>query len=516
MTTASTNAAPYISKSKFLSGLQCHKLLWSVYNAKHLIPEPDAQTQAIFDQGHEVGQLAKKLFPGGVEIGGDVYDFDKILSRSKQALKQRRPLFEPAFAFNGGFARADILNPVHHDAWDLIEVKSTTSVEDIHFHDLGFQAFVLTGAGLKIRRCILARINSDFVKNGVIDPHKFFVLENATNQVSALSRSIEPKLDEMFGTIRHRVCPDVQIGPHCDDPYTCPLHDHCWNFLPESNVTTLYRGGAKRFKLLAKEITKLTEIPDDFPLTDNQEVQRRTAKTGQSHVDKPAIREFLSQLQFPISFVDFETFGTAIPLFDGVRPYVQVPFQYSLHVVRSPDTEPEHHKFLAEGTNDPRPEFMRRLRDALPAEGSIVVYNALFELTRLKECSEMMPEFRPWVNSIKRRVIDLLLPFRGFRYYHPKQAGSASMKSVLPALTGRGYDHLAIQDGTTASLQFLRATFGSASAEEQAVIRARLDEYCGLDTEGMTWIVDALSRMGDACPRRHYGYIASNWTASPP
>ena len=501
MTTASTNAAPYISKSKFLSGLQCPKLLWNVYNAKHLIPEPDAQTQAIFDQGHQVGELAKQLFPGGVEIGGDVYDFDKILSRSKQALKQRRPLYEAAYTFNGGFIRADILNPVDDDAWDLIEVKSTTELKDIHLDDIAFQAYVLSGAGLKIQRCILAHINSDFVKNGAIDARKFFVLEDVTVQVSVLSRSIEPKLDEIFGTIRHRVCPEIQIGRHCDDPYTCPLHDHCWSFLPESNVMTLYRGGAKRFKLLSKGITNLTGIPDDFPLTDNQEIQRRTAKTGQPHVDKLAIKAFLKQLKFPTSYWDFETFATAIPMFDGVRPYTQIPFQFSLHIMRSPGAEPEHHKFLADSTDDPRPEFMRRLRKALPAEGSVVAFNAGFELGRLKECCDLMPEFRPWVSGVKRRIVDLLLPFRGFRYYHPKQGGSASMKAVLPALTGKGYDHLDIQDGSSASLQYLRATFGSASAEEQAVIRAHLDEYCGLDTEGMTWIVDALSRIGDACPR---------------
>ena len=492
MTTAFTSTAPYISKSKFLSGLQCRKLLWNVYNAKHLIPEPDAQTQAIFDQGHQVGKLAKQLFPGGIEICGDVHDFEEILIRSKQALKQRRPLYEAAFSFSGGFARADILNPVSDDEWDLVEVKSTSELKDIHLYDIAFQVYVLAGAGLKIRRCILARINPDFVKKGSIDPHQFFVLEDVTNQVSGLSSSVETKLDELFRIIRLRQCPDVQIGPYCDDPYTCPLHDHCWNFLPESNVTTLYRGGAKRFKLLAKGITDLTDIPDDFRLTDNQAIQRRTAKTGQPHVDKTAIKAFLKQLKYPVSYLDFETFGTAIPLFDGAHPYEQVVFQYSLHVVQSPGAEPEHHKFLAEGTNDPRPEFMRSLRAALPTEGSIVVYNSQFELGRLKECSNLLPEFRPWVSNIKSRIVDLLLPFRGFRFYAPGQNGSASMKSVLPALTGKGYDHLTIQDGTMASLQFLRATFGNVTAEERVSIRAQLEEYCGLDTEGMIWIADNL------------------------
>jgi hypothetical protein len=492
MATASVNAAPYISKSKFLWGLQCQKLIWHAYNAKHLIPEPDAQTQAIFDQGHEVGALAKKLFPDGIEIGAGVTDLDETIRLTKQALKQRKPLFEAAFSGSGGYARADILIPVGDDAWNLVEVKSTTDVKDIHLDDLAFQAFVLTGAGLKIRRCILAHIDPDFVKNGPIDPHQFFVLEDVTNQVSALSRSVEPTLDEMFGTIRLRECPDIHIGRHCDSPYTCPLHDDCWSFLPEANVTTLYRGGRKGFKLLAKGITGLTEIPDDFPLTDNQKIQRRAAKTGQPHVDKPAIRAFLKRIKYPVSHLDFETFGTAIPLFDGVRPYEQIPFQFSLHVVRSPGAEPGHHKFLADGTDDPRPKFMRRLREALPTAGSVVAFNAGFELRCLKECCDLKPEFRPWVRGVQRRIVDLWLPFRGFRFYHPKQNGSASMKSVLPALTGRGYDHLAIQDGTMASLQYLRAAFGNVSVEGRAAVRKQLDDYCGLDTEGMIWIVDSL------------------------
>ena len=233
----------FISKSKFLWGLQCHKLLWHAYNAKDLIPQPDAQQQAIFDQGHEVGQLARQLFPGGIEVGQGIDDFDEILSASKQAVNQRRPLYEAAFAFNGGYARADILNPAARGLWDLIEVKSTTSVKEVHLHDLAFQAYVLNGAGLKIRRCIVAHINSGFVRNGAIDPHKFFVLEDVTGQVSAMSRDVDARLDDMFSAIRLRRHPDIAIGRQCDDPYPCPLHDLCWGHLPESDVTTLYHGG---------------------------------------------------------------------------------------------------------------------------------------------------------------------------------------------------------------------------------------------------------------------------------
>ena len=215
--------------------------------------------------------------------------------------------------------------------------------------------------------------------------------------------------------------------------------------------------------------------------------------SGQPHVNQHALAEFLSGLEYPLHFLDFETFGTAIPLFDSLRPYQQIPFQFSLHVVRAPGAKPEHVMFLADGRHDPRPEFMLRLRDAIARTGSIVAFNAAFELGRLRDCCEALPNFAPWLKGVANRVVDLLNPFRSFHYYHPDQEGSASMKAVLPALTGRGYEGLAIQEGATASLEFLRITFGEVSEVERQRVRRQLEEYCGQDTEGMIWIVDALA-----------------------
>ena len=483
---------PLLSKSTYLLGVQCPKLLWFRYNAKDQIPAPDQEQQAVFDQGKEVGNLAKRLFPGGLEIECDHSDYDQVLALSKHHLSQRTPLFEAGFTHNGGFARVDILNPVGKSEWDIIEVKSTTKLKDVHLHDLAFQAYVLTGAGIQVRKCWLAHINPDFVRRGDIDPQQFFTLKDVTKEASELSRAVEESLGAMFKTIGLAAHPGIQIGPHCDDPYTCPLHERCWSFLPEASVFTLYRGGKKSFALLKRGIRGLANIPDDFKLTANQEIQRTTLLTGKPHVDRLAIAGFLKQLENPASYLDFETFGTAIPLFDGTRPFQQVPFQFSLHVVRAENGEPEHRQFLAEGTADPRPEFMRRLRDALPETGSVVTYNAAFEKSRLQECCDLLPEFKPWFRGVEPRVVDLLLPFRGFRYYHPQQHGSASMKAVLPALTGKGYENLSIQEGGTASREFLRVAYGQVTDGERRRVRQHLEEYCGQDTMGMVQIVNYL------------------------
>jgi len=162
--------SPFLSKSKYISGLQCHKLLWHYYNAKDEIPEVDATTQAIFDQGHIVGEYAKKLFPDGVEIGKDVKEFEEVLTLSLKETALRKPLFEAAFKSNNAYARADILNPVGKDQWDIIEVKSSTEVKEINLQDLALQRFAYEGAGIKIANCFILHINNKYVRHGEINP----------------------------------------------------------------------------------------------------------------------------------------------------------------------------------------------------------------------------------------------------------------------------------------------------------------------------------------------------------
>jgi len=135
---------------------------------------------------------------------------------------------------------------------------------------------------------------------------------------------------------------------------------------------------------------------------------------------------------------------------------------------------------------------MRRLKSAVEPSGSIVVFNAAFEKSRMKECAVILPEYEEWVAAVNHRIVDLLNPFKAFNFYHPDQCGSASMKQVLPALTGKDYASLEIQAGGAASREFLRVTFGDVGESERKRVRRALDLYCGQDTEGMVWILDAL------------------------
>lgn len=289
-----------LSKTTYLMGLQCPKLLWYRYNAKEEIPEADEAQLAIFDQGHEVGALAKKLFPKGIEFAEAIVELSQVVLRTQEALALRRPLFEPACMTPDCYARADIVVPVGRDQWDIVEVKSSTKVKNINHHDLAFQKHVFTRASLKIRKTFLLHINNAYVRQGAVDPKKFFTKADLTEIVAPLALAVPAKVAEMLAVIAQKDCPAVRIGKQCNDPYECPLIPTCWKFLPERNsVLDLYRVGAHGFKLIHEGITKIADIPESAALTGRQLIQsayEELARLKNLELDLARRRELLERL----------------------------------------------------------------------------------------------------------------------------------------------------------------------------------------------------------------------------
>jgi len=488
------NRTPFISKTKYLDGLQCHKLLWYEYNRKEDLPEIDATTQFIMDQGRIVGELAQTLFLDGIVLQRD-YDPTKQAARSLEAAKLRKPLFEAGFVYKQAYALADILNPVDKNAWDLIEVKSASSVKDEYYSDVAFQKYTYEGSGLKIRKCYLMYINNQYVRKGKIEPKKLFATEDVTKQCNELIPEIEQNIADMIETIKKDE-PQAKVGPHCEDPRPCPLEDICWSFLPtKDDVFCLYSGTKKAYELMERGILRIIDIKDDVSLSHKQNIQVICHKSGKPHVDKKGIEEFLAELKYPLHFLDFETINPAIPVYDNSRPFEAIPFQYSLFIVKDKDAKPERHSYIAPGDKDPRPEILKQLKMLFGNSGSIIAYNAIFEITTLRHASEAYPEYQGWVAELEERFVDLLVPFRGFFYYHPDQAGSASLKDVLPAMTKSNYDNMEIAEGNMASIEYYRATFGKdIDTKERKRVYAALEKYCDLDTKGMIDILEALKK----------------------
>ena len=482
-----------LSKSKYINGLQCLKLLWVSINDAIRLPAYDAATQHIFDQGHLIGELAQQLYPNGIKLETD--NIGANLRETTTSLKLRRPLFEAAFSGNRLYCRVDILNPSGGEAWDIVEVKSTNDVKDEQLYDVAFQRHCCQLNVVKINRCHIMHLNREYVKQGDVDPQQLFVTEDVTDRLDEFAEGLETRIAEMLKVIDSDECPATAIGRHCNAPYDCLLQQECWKHLPEHNVMTLCSGKKLGEDLMSQGILDISNIPEETKLNDKQQIQKECVICRQPHIDTNEIKSFLKGLKYPLYFMDFETFATAIPIYDGTSPYQNIPFQFSLHVITKPGAMVEHYEFLAEGKDDPRPAFLAELKQDIGPKGNILVYYAAFEKSRLKELAGAFPEYEKWIDGIKERIVDLNAPFKDFSYYHPQQLGSSSLKHVLPILTNLSYSDMNIGEGNTASLKFMESAFGDIPEEERQKIRNDLLIYCGQDTGGMIEIIKKLQEL---------------------
>ncbi|MBT4376055.1 DUF2779 domain-containing protein [archaeon] len=484
-----------LTKSNYLLGLQCPKLLWVTKNDKERIPEPDFAAKHKFEAGDIIGVLATKVFPGGVDLAG--LGFKENIDKTKEAVEQRETIYEAGFIVDNLFSRGDILLPVGEDEWDIIEVKSATQVKDINVHDVSFQKYVYEKAGLKIRNCILMHINNQYIKDGEIEPGELFVQAEINNQVEEFSLDIEKRIENMLKVIASKEEPKCSIGVYCSDPYPCALKGECWKDIPKGSIFEFYRMfSKKKFELYYSNILKLNEVPDSVKLNDKQKIQRLLAESGGIHKEEVQIKHFLDDLSYPLYYLDFETINPAIPKFNVMKPYQRIPFQFSLHVQEEPNGELKHISFLADGIDDPRLSFMQALKDNLGDKGDIVVYNQSFEKGVMRECSEALPGFEEWLEGINSRVKDLWDVFRNFWYYDQRQKGSASIKAVLPVLSELDYGKLDIKKGDVASYEWERITFlEDVSDEEKVRVREALERYCELDTLAEVEIIRGLRKI---------------------
>ena len=480
---------PTISKSKYLAGLQCPKLLWHHYNAPDAFPPIDATKQAIFDIGHRIGDLAKDLYPDGEEVPWNP-DLAQTTAKTQKLLLKRKPIFEASFEVDGCYCRADIMVPREGDAWDLYEVKSATKVKDINIADIAFQTHVIERSGIMLNRLFLVHIDNSYVRQGDIDPEGLFHAEDVTSQARALQPEVESKVTAMHGIIVGG-CPTTAIGEHCSNPYECDLWEQCSAFLPKFDVTQLYRARkTKVFELIAKGIKDLGEVPPR-KLSSGQLVQQQVVQSGQTHVEPGPIRAWLSGLEYPLHCFDFETMNSAVPLFDGTHPYQQIPFQFSLHILEKEGAAPHHIEFLAEAPGDPRPALLEALKTIGPT-GTLLAYNMGFERRILRELAEAFPAHGVFLSDLDGRFRDLMTPFNNFWYYNADQKGSCSLKHVLPVMTGISYDGMDISEGGQAMREYIRVVYADVSNVEKDRILQALRMYCEQDTKALLDIMVAL------------------------
>ncbi len=484
--------ANYLSKTLFIKGLQCHKALYLHKFMPELKDEIPLSRENIFESGREIGRLAQNLFPGGVEIEYDGYSPREQIDRTRCEIKKgTKVLYEPAFGHDGVFFKADIMRRVG-DQWNLYEVKGSTGVKDVYIEDLSIQYYVLKGCGIPIKDAYLVYINNEYVRGGDLNVKQLFTIEKQTKAVAENQKNVKTALRLLRASLNGKV-PDIDIGEQCDDPYTCDFQGHCWRHIPEKSVFELRGRGVNPFELYRQGIVKMKDVPRDI-LNFAQALQVDGTLAKINYVNNEGLTGFLKSLKYPISFLDFETFQSAIPLFSGTRPYQQIPFQYSLHVIEKEGFAAAHYEYLAEPGVDPRKALVKKLLADLPRKGTVLSYSS-FEKTILNSLAAWFPEYADRIDSITGRIVDLMAPFRRKDLYLWQMNGSYSIKEVLPALVpDMDYSKLEISNGDMA----MSAYFEMCETKDPIKlenIRKRLLEYCGMDTLGMVEIFKYLKNL---------------------
>ena len=488
-----------ISKSQYLKGIQCPKALWYYRYRRDLAPEISESLQFIFDIGHEVGELAQKYFKGGIEIKEEYYEIDKAIKSTQKAVRQgAKIIFEAtASSRDGVYSRIDILKKVRgSDRWDMIEVKSSTSVKEYHIDDMAVQKYAFTNAGYKIRKSILMHLNRHYERFGELDLKELFDLEDCTKVVNNKMDNVVENVKDLIKVVNKRKEPAVDIGAHCTSPFSCDYMAHCWAHIPDYSVYNIF-SGKKLIGLLSENILNISDIPDNFKATDRQQIEINSQKNKRIYKDTKKIKEFLNSLKYPLYYLDYETINPAIPLFDNTSPYRQIPFQFSLHIQKKKGGKLKHIEFLHTGQDDPRPALINSLLKNCGEKGSVVVYNKGFESRINYMLGRDFSRFYGKLKEINNRMVDIMTPFKTRFLYHPKMEGSASLKNVLPAFVPRmGYDKLEIQDGGTASILYFSCIKNMVSEEDKIKIYKDLSDYCKQDTLAEVKLLEVLYRNG--------------------
>lgn len=478
-----------LSKSTFIRGLQCEKNLYLYKYHPELADEVSDAQQAVFDRGTNVGILAQSLFPGGVDCKPPSHVLYQIcVKRTKEAIENGAiVIYEAGFNFDEVLVICDILVK-EKGKWHIYEVKSSTSISEVNLNDAAIQYYVVKNSIPDVKEISIVYLNNQYVKNGDLDINELFTFENVTEFANEREDFVKDNIDRLKKVIANKTEPKIDIGPHCHEPYPCPFLGYCWKHVPEYSVFNISNlKSDKKFDLYRNGILKITDVPNDYPLSTSQRIQVECEKNKNTIIDKAGIKDFLSNIKYPVAFMDFETLMPAVPLFDNSRPYQQIPFQYSVHFQNKKDGELIHKEFLAEAdlNIDPRIGFIENLIKDLKGAKTIVVYNQAFENTRLSEIARDFPDYSVMIEEIINKVLDLMIPFRNKIYYSPKMKGSFSIKKVLPALVPyMKYDDLEISDGNTASRLF-EALYYDSDFMRQIEIRKALYLYCNLDSLAM-------------------------------
>ena len=496
-----------ISKSGYMLFLRHPAWLWLKKFEKDKLPPIDANLQTMFDAGHEFETYIEKLYPNAVRLGFSNYsEYQTLPYKTQQALDQgAKTILQGRFEADGLTCIIDVLERIDGGVFDLIEIKSSTKAKPEHEYDLAFQTIVLEKAEIKIRNISVIHANKEYVRDGDIEPEKLSAKIDITQQVRALIDLTKKQIDQAFLILSQKDRPDMSPGyvNQIDVANTQWFND--WldiykSFNPGLDPYSIYNlayPNAQQIGTLEdRGISLIKDVPKELTLREKQVVQIQTTRDNKRIIDKQKIKEFIDTFEYPLYFLDYETFSSVIPQFDGCSPYADYPFQYSLHVLRSPDSELEHFEYLHNDSTNPMPGLLEQLKKDIGDTGTVLAWNMSYEKSCNDRMAKFYPEYAEFLTNLNERINDLMIPFSKMWFFDKDFFGSASVKKVMPVLAPElSYKEINIGDGLLARRMWTQTVLEGKNQANRGIIIKDLSRYCTLDTFAMVRILEELKKL---------------------
>ena len=489
----------HISKTQFLEFLHCPKNIWLKLHRPELLDKFELSEfeKHLIEQGNEVESCARNLFPGGIEVKstGD----DACRETVKLMASKVPTIFQSTFIVDGFIARNDMLSyDQKNNCWDLYEVKGTNTLKEggpdhDHVDDIAFQVSVLNRAKIKVGKYFLVHLNKEYVRHGALDFKALLTVEDQTDKVNERL----PKTEEQMLIAREYLNQETEPVGNCKCLYRsrrnhCTTFKHSNSHVPDYSVHDISRISAKKLEfLIENNIVGINDIPDDLELGKQKmtEIQRNQVTAYQRQkpfIDKPAIKEILDSLKFPLYFLDYEAYAPAVPMFDGYGPYKRIPFQFSLHILQSPEATLDHVEYLHNELTDPTEKVAKLLDDHILPGGTTIAWHKTYEEGVNREIGQRIPAYTKSFERINSELYDLEDIFSDQLYIHPDFKGKSSIKKVLPVIRpDLRYTDIEIREGGQAVDAWLDMVSPETSPPAKDKIFSDLKTYCGLDTYAM-------------------------------
>jgi hypothetical protein len=476
---------------------------WLKKHEKNKLPPIDPAQQAIFNEGHLFEKYAEQLFPNAIHLGFSNYDeYVDLPNKTKKSLDDgAATIFQGRFEAENITCIVDVLSKNENGGFDLYEIKSSSHVKEEHKYDLAFQVVVLEKLGYEIRSVNLIHVNNEYVRNGEINVKELTTIVDITIGVYDILEETKNNIQECLQIVSNDTCPDLSPGFAQFDYMSfrdwVNIYKYLHKDLDKYSIYSLCRLTSNMVADLEREnISFIKDIPDHIKLNPNQKLQKIVTKANKPFIDKEQINNFLSKFKYPLYFFDYETLGSVIPAFDGLTPYQQLPFQYSLHILDKPGGELKHTEYLHSDNSYPTISLLSQMKKDMGTEGTILVWYEPFEKGRNDEMGEIFPEYKEFLKGINDRIMDLMTPFFNMQYADKDFFGSASIKKVLPVLVPElSYKTMNIQEGSSAQRIWMETILRNENENEKDKILKDLSDYCTLDTLAMVKIFQRLQEM---------------------